>query len=56
MEEERRLLEHVKAEMHLHATYAKAAELSKQVVSPASLFGRREFSVGVSIIEMRFCV
>ena len=31
LEEERRFLEHVKAEMHLHATYAKAAELSKQV-------------------------
>ena len=30
LEEERRYLEHVKAEMHLHATYARAAELSKQ--------------------------
>ena len=30
LDEERRYLEHVKAEMHLHATYSKAAELSKQ--------------------------
>lgn len=30
MEEERRYLEHVKAEMHLHSTYSKASELAKQ--------------------------
>jgi hypothetical protein len=30
LEEERRYLEHVKAEMHLHASYARAAELGKQ--------------------------
>lgn len=30
LEEERRYLEHVKAEMHLHATHARAAELGKQ--------------------------
>lgn len=30
LDEERRYLEHVKAEMHLHSTYARAAELGKQ--------------------------
>jgi len=30
MHEERRYLEHVKAEMHLHSTYSQASELSKQ--------------------------
>ena len=30
LQEERRYLEHVKAEMHLHSTYARASELSKQ--------------------------
>jgi len=30
LNEERRYLEHVKAEMHLHSTYARAAELGKQ--------------------------
>jgi len=30
LEEERRYLEHVKAEMHLHSTYTKSSELTKQ--------------------------